>query len=211
MPAFSSVSVVCCISAQVASAGHPTSCCVSWGRTAGYLAEGTVHQGRGIPGARGCGEGRGCPVHPEGLAPATGHTLLASGRDRKVMLSWGGCCRLAVTPGFLLFSQMLTSLLNVFWHPCSLGKHVRTGWALGSLAVGSSGFRVMSGEACGVRRGSQCRRLPSPPPSLHLPPSRLTPQVCPGSLTACRPLSCSVPLARSLGTGTSSRVCTFSP
>ena len=171
------MSVVCCISAQVASAGHRPAHPMSWGWTVGHPAEGTVGQGRGIPGARGYGEGRGCPVYPEGLALATGHTLLVSGRDRKMTLSWGGCCCLAVTPGFLLFSQMLTSLLNVFWHPCSLGKHVRTGWALGSLAVGSSVFRMMSGEACGVRRGSQRRRLPSPPPSLHLPPSRLTPQV----------------------------------
>lgn len=163
---------------------------------------GSPSRGHSAPGQedsrrQGCGEGRGCPVRPEGLAPATGHTLLASGRDRKVTLSRGGCHRLTVTPGFLLFSQMLTSLLNVLWRLCSLGKHVRTGWALGSLAVGSSGFRVMSSEACGVRRGSQRRRLPSPPPSLHLPPSRLTPQVRPGTLTASGPLSWSVPLARS--------------
>ena len=128
--------------------------------------------GRRIPGARGV-------VRAEAALSVqrAWRWPLASGRDRKVTLSRGGCHHLTVAPGFLLFSQMLTSLLNVFWRLYSLGKHVWTGWALGSLAVGSSGFRVMSSEACGVRRGSQCRRLPSPPPSLHLPPSRLTPQV----------------------------------
>ena len=91
----------------------------------------------------------------------------------------GGCCRLAVFPGSLLFSHMLTSpLVNVFSHPCSPGKLGRTRWALGSLVMGSSVFGGMAvrpvgcGGVLGAGASPPCSG--SPP---HCPPciSRLGP------------------------------------
>ena len=100
---------------------------------------------------------------------------------------------------------------------------------LGSWLLGD-GFQCVwrdGSEACGVWRGSRCRRLPSlqwlpsPLPSLHLQARPLLPGSlrCPphgtrsdwGASLPPRPLPCSVPLARLLGTGTFSRVCIFSP
>lgn len=139
--------------------------------------------------------------------------------------SRGGCCRLAVAPGSLLFSHMLTTpLVNVFLHPCSPGKLGWTSWALGSLVMGSSVFGGMAvrpvgcGGVLGAGASPPCSG--SPP---HCPPciSRLSPSfqahsnalpTGPGLTGERRCLPGPAPaLCRSLGTGTFSRVCIFSP